>query len=347
MKSLEELAIGPGNLPELLTKVILEEVEEAARARRFGRNLVRINEDLVRTKGRELVFYRRTTLTASKTMPGSIPTESQVSYSPNTLIVDKYAVGTKITQEAMDGSNLDLIRDTIREAGIALADKEDEVILDALFEREGKTETLSAGTGTFNLSFLPIISHLTFSTVTPAVTSINYKSGKIIFEATLPSTVTVTYNYSTLPADVFVDPEAAGTFAYKDIITAANRVRGKKWSPDFLLIHPDQMASLLKEATFVDASKYGAREPLLRGEIGQISGLRVLVSTNAAQGAAYIVASKRAGWLAIKRHLDLKRWDNPGTDSIELYFFMEFGAKLTDPDAVAMVVNLGEKATLT
>jgi hypothetical protein len=55
-----------------------------------------------------------------------------------------------------------------------------------------------------------------------------------------------------------------------------------------------------------------------------------------------VLASKRAAWLAIKRHVDLKRWDNPDTDSIELYFFMEFGVKVTDEDAIAILVGLGQ-----
>ena len=39
--------------------------------------------------------------------------------------------------------------------------------------------------------------------------------------------------------------------------------------------------------------------------------------------------------------LDLKRWDNPSTDSIELYFYIEYGSKVTDEDAIALLVGLG------
>lgn len=342
MKSLEELAWSTSDLPSLLTKVILAEVEEAARARRFGRSLVRINEDLVRTKGRNIVFYRRGTLTAKSVSEGGSAWSAAggtISYSPYTLSVSKYAVATKITQEAIDGSNLDLIRDTIREAGIALADKEDTVILAALLGQES-TLTVEAVSGVDGGTTTLGHSPLTWIDITTGANTItvDYYNGIIVASNTADA-FTVSYYWSDRTN--YVDASTEGTFSYKDVVTTANVVRGKKWSPDFMLIHPSQMSDLLKSSQFIDASKYGAREPLLRGEIGQISGMRVLVSTNMTEGNAIVLASKRAAWLAIKRHIDLKRWDNPETDSIELYFFMEYGAKVTDEDAICLLVGLG------
>lgn len=341
MKSLEELAWTSEDLPSLLTKVILAEVEEAARARRFGRNLVRINEDLVRTKGRSIIFYRRGILTAESVSEGGQMTGSTITYTPHTLTVGKYGCAALITQEAIDGSNLDLIRDTIREAGIALADKEDLVILQALMGEEAtmtkNTLEFPSGGETVSLSTFPV----TYIEVpSGTIVTVDYFNGKV----TSPNAGTFDVSFFWSDRENKVDAATEGTFAYEDIVTAANVVRGNKWSPDFMLIHPDQMAQLLKSPQFIDASKYGAREPLLRGEIGQISGLRVLVSTNMRSGNAIILASKRAGWLAIKRHVDLKRWDNPQTDSIELYFYMEYGAKVTDEAAIVLLVGLGPVA---
>ena len=345
MKSLEELANwSTSDLPTLLTQVILSEVEEAARARRFGRNLVSINNDLVRTKGRSIIFYRRGTLTATSVAEGGTPQGSTITYSPYTLTVSKYSVAAKITQEAIDGSNLDLIRDTIYEAGIALADKEDAVVLTALLGQES-TLTVEAVAavdgGTTTLGHNPV-TYLELTTGGQTLT-VDYYNGSVVAGDTA-SAYTVSYFFSS--RDNYVDAGTEGTFSYIDIVNAANVVRGKKWEPDFMLIHPGQMHMLLKNSQFIDASKYGAREPLLRGEIGQISGMRVLVSTNMTIGNSLLINSKRAGKLAIKRNIDLKRWDNPGTDSIELYFYMEYGAQVTDEDAVCLVVGL-DRVTVT
>lgn len=345
MKSLEELAMTTSNLPSLLTHVILAEVEEAARARRFGRNLVRINEDLVRTKGTNLVFYRRGVLSASSVSEGATPTLGTITYTPHTLTVSKYGLAVKVTQEAIDGSRLDLIRDSIREAGIALADKEDTVIVGALTgcKSTARVETVTVGTGGGGKGTISITPIFGLQDVSLAAginkATINVLTGVLSSDSGVTAEkATISYYYSSSD---YVYAKTGGTFSYQDVVSGANVIRGKKWSPDFMLIHPEQMSSLLKSSQFVDYSKYGAREPLLRGEIGQISGLRVLVSTNVPRGSAIILASKRAGWLAIKRPIDLKRWDNPSTDSIELYFYMEYGAKVTDEDAIVRLIGLG------
>lgn len=343
MKSLEELANwGTSDLPTLLTQVILAEVEEAARARRFGRNLVRINEDLVRSKGRTMIFYRRGVLSADSISEGAVTQGQTISYTPFTLSVSKYSVAAKITQEAIDGSNLDLIRDTIREAGIALADKEDQVIVATLLGEES-TLTVDA-VAAADADTLHIMGHAGVTSISSISSesgntfTVDYFNGRITGFNTLDP-FTISYYWTS--RDNYVDAGTEGTFSYQDIVRVANEIRGRKWSPDFMLIHPDQMADLLKNAQFVDFSKYGAREPLLRGEIGQISGMRVLVTTNMRSGNALVISSKRAAWLAIKRHIDLKRWDNPQSDSIELYFYMEYGSQVTDEDAIALLVGLG------
>lgn len=338
MKSLEELAWTSADLPSLLTTVILAEVEEAARTRRFGRNLVRINEDLIRTKGRNLVFYRRGTLIASPVGEASDLSGAgqTISYTPNTLTVSKIGVPVLISQEAIDGSNLDLIRDSITEAGIALADAEDTSIVQTILGYSHVSDTIAAAQGgTYTLSDTPVLTTPTVAGNT--ITAIDYFSGIVVVSNTSRPN---TFDFYSSTRTNFVDVFAPGSFSYNDIMTAANVIRGNKWEPDFMMIHPDQMNDLLKNTQFVDFSKYGAREPLLRGEIGMISGMKVLVTTAIPTGNAIVIASKRAAWLAIKRPIDLKRWDNPRTDSIELYFYMEFGVSVTDEDAVCIITNM-------
>ena len=95
---------------------------------------------------------------------------------------------------------------------------------------------------------------------------------------------------------------------------------------------------------FIDAAKYGANEPIVNGEIGKIAGLKVLVTTQMDNGAALVIDPNRAAWMAIRRNVDMKRWDNPATDSVELYFYVEYGVKVTDANALQLIVNIGPKA---
>jgi len=283
MKSLEELAtIDETAITDLIPKVILQEVEEAARARRFGRSLVRINEDLVRTKGRSIIIGRRATLSAASVSEGAslkAVDAGTLTYSSSTITPSKIGTHCGISQEAIEGCELNLIRDAVTEAGIALAQKEDEDI------------------------------------VTELLTTSNTLNAEDI---------------GTWSADK----------AYVIITTAASMIKAKNWAPKFLLIHPDEMRGILVSSLFIDASKYGSNEPILNGEIGKLAGLKILVTTNISSGTALVVDSDRAAWMAVRRHVDMKRWDNPDTDAIELYFYMEYGVEVTDEDAVVMITNI-------
>src|SRR3546814_17884277 len=54
----------------------------------------------------------------------------------------------------------------------------------------------------------------------------------------------------------------------------------------FCIISPEFEALILGDARFVDASKYGSREPILNGEIGRAIGFRLLPSNNLHDGTA-------------------------------------------------------------
>ena len=280
MKTLEELAtITTTDISDVLPKIIIDQVEEAARPKRVARNLVRINRDLVKTKGRSIFVPKRGTLTASDVSEGSTLTPSKPSsvYETVEIIPKKVGVGVAITQEAIDGVELDVVNDLINEAGEALAQKEDLDIRDKFLAPGAAGSTITAST--------------------------------------------------------------PGVLSYEDIIAARSAVLQNDFNPQILVIHPDQEGDLLKDDRFIDASKFGDREPILNGQIGKIAGLKVLVSTNMTSGTALVVDPDRAAWMAIKRETDLKRKEEPSTDSVELYFYREYGVEVVNPGAVAVITG--------
>ena len=100
-----------------------------------------------------------------------------------------------------------------------------------------------------------------------------------------------------------VTATTSGVLSYDDVVGAVQNVRASNWDPDFLVINPAQMTDLLKDTKFINASAYGGREPLLRGEIGQFAGVRVLVTTQKTAGSALVLDSKHAAILAVKKDL--------------------------------------------
>jgi len=338
MKTLEELAstINISAISALIPKIILDEVEEAARARRFGRNLVRINDDLTRTKGRSIVIGRRGALTASDVSEGSELASSSITYTATTITPTKKGVAVHITEEAIAGAELNLIKDVVTEAGIALADKEDSDIMKALLK-------ITTGSATFsNAGTVSIGAALTYvDTSVSQVSQVDYYDGKIV----ATGACTVTYHKTSYSSTYLTDAPTKGTLTYEGIVSAVTSIKSRKWQPKFLVIHPEVLGGILKSSMFIDAAKYGANEPIVNGEIGKIAGLKVLVTTQIDNGVALVIDPNRAAWMAIRRNVDMKRWDNPKTDSIELYFYVEYGVAVTDSDALQLIVNIGPKAT--
>nr|HID14878.1 hypothetical protein [Anaerolineae bacterium] len=117
----------------------MDAVEEAARARRFGRALVRINTDLVGKPGRSIHVPKRGVMTAQRIAEGTeldaFTAGTSPAYSTVEIVPFKIVSFAAITQESIDASQFDLIRDHIREAGEALADLEDQEIIWALLGR--------------------------------------------------------------------------------------------------------------------------------------------------------------------------------------------------------------------
>ena len=351
MKTLEELAITDiSAINAVLPKVIIDQVERVARAKRFGRNLVKISEQLVRTKGRSIVIPRLGSVAAVHVAEGAAASKAGVQMTAKTITPDKIGYTAQITQEALDGQDFDLINLSIEEVGVALAEKEDLDIVDELIGLELGSATI-AGTHaagyTWTVGAAPLLYITSIVSGGTTYTSADC-AGIDFFEGLFKMTsVTLTNPVVSFAKSVrtnFLDAKTPAQLQYEDVVNVATVIRGLKWVPNFLLINSNQMSDLLKSTKFIDASQYGDREALVNGEVGKISGLKVLVTTVIPDGCALVVDSTRAAWEALKRPVDMKRWDNPTTDSVELYFFMEYGVKVTDEDAVAIAVNLGLKA---
>lgn len=307
MKRLEELALSFTDVTGVLPKVITDQVEFIARARRVARALVKENRDLVGAKGRTLYVPTRGTLAVFTLItPGTdLSTASFAGTNPTNFLntqasinVAKLSAGIQISQEALDGAFIDVIDSSIEEAGLALADREDKDII---------AQSYWDGSAASRVTALPVTT----------------KTGDLLR-------------------------------------ICRTNIIAQNWIPTIAIINPAAEKDLLSDPTFIDASAYGGREPILNGELGKALGLRILVSQNVSSAtfsatalvgypnipatptgvaatfdkAVVVVDPERAGWLVLKREIDMKRWDNPRTDSIELYFFLEYGAKFTITNAL-------------
>lgn len=69
---------------------------------------------------------------------------------------------------------------------------------------------------------------------------------------------------------------SGNTFNTDLIANGITAMRTRDREPKYLLIHPNQEGSLLKNSNFINAATYGGREVILNGEVGRYLGLTVI-----------------------------------------------------------------------
>ncbi len=78
-----------------------------------------------------------------------------------------------------------------------------------------------------------------------------------------------------------VEDLTAGDVLTTDLIADGKRqIAVNDFVPKFLVISPWQEATLLKDSQFVNASEYGSNKVVMKGEIGEYLGLKIIVTTN-------------------------------------------------------------------
>jgi len=80
---------------------------------------------------------------------------------------------------------------------------------------------------------------------------------------------------------------AAGDVLTTDLIAdAMEKIESNNYVPKLLFVAPAQIKAFRKDSQFVNAAEYGSDEVVLKGEIGQYLGVRVIKTTNTPSYAA-------------------------------------------------------------
>ena len=356
LRTLEELQLKTSDLVDILPKRISAFVETAAREVRVGRQLLRMNTTILGKPGRSVHLPLRGTIEVDRISEATTPTERKVAWSTEEVTPFKLGTYLYITQESVDGAEIDVVNGSITEAGEALADREDDEIFHEVLGRQPDPTESSGiwtwneetdnftGDGTttvFTLSESPVIE---MSTVTDAGSpttaySVDYYDGKIEFDVAPVSGNALVIKYWYSERSNVYDANTVADFKLADITAKYAVFRANKTLGDVMVVNPNQYAKLVATDQFVDASKYGAREALLNFEVGKVAGFKVLVTTKVPDGTVLYMNTKRAGWFVNKRNTDVKRKDNPETDAYKFYIYQEFAPKVTEENSVVLSVN--------
>jgi len=349
MRAIEVLAaITTSDLTGLYPK-IMTAVETEMREARFGAQLVKENRDLT-GKGRTLTVPYRSRIAYSGTTAvgyvaeGTSPTEVKATYTTVEVTVTKIGASFKVTQEAIDSVAVDIIKDQIAEVGEALADFEDWMIMDELYGASEVT-TIISGDTTMTLSG-PILDILEYretdasgtdkmSEITYIDAYLNSANGQVFVSATYTN---VYFKYKKSSRTNWFEGVGTVTVAdYIDLVKGRTEMKKLKYHPNICVFGPDHEAKLLEDSRFIDASQYGAREPVLNGEIGKAAGLKLLTAIHTYGRALLFLDTDKAAWLILKRELDMKLKELPEEDSFAYYFYRECIPAVIHEDAIVLV----------
>jgi len=142
------------DIVNVIPKVILDVIEAERRKRAVLANICKVDRTLIRTKGRSVHIPKRGLLTAVdvgevEDITGKgIP---DVAYETVEVTPGKIGTTFKVSNKAIRATEIDIINDLLKDAGLAIADQEDDKIKDEVLGDgvAGSTVSAAASTLTF------------------------------------------------------------------------------------------------------------------------------------------------------------------------------------------------------
>ncbi len=358
MKNIEELAIDSDAVSEIVPEKIADQIETAAREKRVGRQLLRINKDLVDTDGSTISIPARGTIDAVDATENDSADTTDTSYTETQVTVKKIEAGTKITQEAIEDAKFDVIQGNLDELSVALTDKEDLDIMNTLMDRESYTFTgdgdgssqeftLPSGEAVLKVDSASVDGG---SSTTDAYT-VDYGEAKIKFDEAPDSgtdNVEVEYDAVSDGSNVNVvdaaDTGTAGDLELGDLVDARTKIATNKYTPQYLAVEENGRGDIIQQDDFIDANKYGSQVDLANGEIGKIAGVQTLVSTQLPDNVGLMVDPDKAGVFVLKNNPYVKREESAATDSIEIYARERYKPAILNPEAITVLTGFQDDA---
>lgn len=347
MKEIHELALGTADVAAITPKIIATAIMEVARGETVFAQFFRPNRDLVgQGTPHEMSFPKKGTgiTTSWGVSPGGTVTASSMTYDATTIRVAKGGIRLEFTNESLESSMRDVIKDHIYDAGLEWAEQIDDVAKTIMLSLVETTGTFTAAEGTSSVSVLaakaPILEITSY--VGNTIDFVDYYEGVIYFAGTAP-TSTFSFKYANRPNSntMTVETQSAQTISPWDMWQAKNKIVAQKRHPSFFVMNDLDLPGFIYDQNlkFLDVSAYGSREAIMNGEVGKVLALRIVTSVLAPEGAGIVLDTSRMGYDVTKRDLRGYREDKYEYDSVWYHFWSERNFGVTDDLAVALVVG--------
>ena len=320
---IQELAVmGTAEVTAITPKIIANVIQDIAREKVVWAQFYKINTDLMKNGGTEVVFPKRNSgVTASWGIaPGNGLTATAMSFSAVTITAVKAGIGIGIYGEAIRQSNTDVISENLREAGMVWAETMDIAAFEAMFP----TATVAvAGNGTFAATSLGImgIKSVNPSTVT-GFTIVNEAGGSsITYASTVPGTVT--YWYAPTNSGAVKFSSGASSLVAKDILNTKTGILNYKYHPQVIVVNAERLTDILYDpvAKFLEGSTSRGEGHVYNGQLTNLWGMAVVVNQHMSTFAAVLIDDDYLGYQVVRKELDMQRDQYTGMSMDCLYFW--------------------------
>lgn len=140
------------------------------------------------------------------------------------------------------------------------------------------------------------------------------------------------------PSESNHDVSSAGAeLAIADIVSAMYYVESEDYHPNVLAMNPEQVKELRQIDSFVEADKVGGRITFEKGFVGKIFGMESVITSSITAGKSYVIDTREAGVLVVKRPLTMKSFEIPERDALGVAVSFRAAARVVRPKAGARI----------
>lgn len=322
MKDIYELAnTTTSDVSAITPKIIATTIEEIRRGKRVFAQFYRQNDDLQKMGGKEIEFPKKGSAVAVTTnmSEGQTIDTTKMTYTSVTIPIKKHGIALGFTGESLRQVKRDIIRDHLQEAGETWADAMETIALEAMFPTTIATATIAQNV-TLDQMAVGIKSATNLSSI--AVNS----ATQTVLTFSGAGTAVIWYAPSSLNGEEIGAKRvsvSSGSLSAKDIWNAKADILAKNFDPDVMVVHPFRLSELFYDSAvkFVEAWAYRGAGPVMNGEIGQMWGLKVIVSTKCPIYSAILIDTKNLGYEVKRMPLTLQENKYCGMQTDTLYFY--------------------------
>lgn len=132
---------------------------------------------------------------------------------------------------------------------------------------------------------------------------------------------------------------SAKTFTFDDIVNMWNRIVREDFTPDTLVVHPDQLSDLMKSKEFKDQTLLGSNFKPESGQFGKLlMGLNVISSSFMTAGNVFVLNSKDVVMYPIRRDKMMTSFQ-PSAKEFEMQLTTRYGIATGRPEEMAKMTD--------